>query len=159
VFGFFVMPESLVQENRRPFELRRANPLGTLLTLRKYPMVLGMISAMFLFMLGHHVLPSTWTYYTIEKFQWSESQIGYSFAFVGVLMVFTQAVLLRRVLPVIGQHKAAIVGFLSCVVAFIGYAFASSGYMLYVFMIPGALQGFVMPSVNAIMSSHIPANS
>lgn len=159
VFGFFVMPESLSQENRRPFELRRANPLGTLLALRKYPMVLGMICAMFLFMLGHHVLPSTWTYYTIEKFQWSESQIGYSFAFVGVLMVFTQAVLLRRVLPIIGQHKAAIVGFLFCTLAFVGYAFASSGYMLYVFMIPGALQGFVMPSVNAMMSSHIPANS
>ena len=159
VFGFFVMPETLSDDHRRPFELRRANPLGTLLALRKYPMVIGMISAMFLFMMGHHVLPSTWTYYTIEKFQWSESQIGYSFAFVGVLMVFTQAVLLRRVLPVIGQHKAAIAGFVFCIIAFVGYAFASSGYMLYVFMIPGALQGFVMPSVNAIMSAHIPGNS
>lgn len=159
VFGFFVMPETLSDDHRRPFELKRANPLGTLLALRKYPMVIGMISAMFLFMMGHHVLPSTWTYFTIEKFQWSESQIGYSFAFVGALMVFTQAVLLRKVLPVIGQHKAAIAGFVFCIISFVGYAFASSGYMLYVFMIPGALQGFVMPSVNAIMSSHIPANS
>lgn len=159
MFGFFVMPETLSPGNRREFDIKRANPLGTLLALRKYPMVIGMISAMFLFMLGHHVLPSTWTYFTIEKFQWSESQIGYSFAFVGALMVLTQAVLLRRVLPVIGQHKAAVAGFVFCIVSFMGYAFASSGYMLYVFMIPGALQGFVMPSVNAIMSGHIPANS
>jgi len=159
IFGFFVMPETLSPDNRRPFELRRANPLGTLLALRKYPMVLGLISAMFLFMMGHHVLPSTWTYFTIEKFQWSESQIGYSFAFVGLLMVFTQAVLLRRVLPRIGQHKAALTGFCFCILAFLGYAFATSGYMLYIFMIPGALQGFVMPSVNAIMSSEVPANS
>jgi MFS transporter, DHA1 family, tetracycline resistance protein len=159
VFGFFVMPETLTKENRRSFDLRRANPMGTLLTLRKYPMVIGMITALFLFLLGHHALPSTWTYFTIEKFQWSESQVGYSFAFVGALMVFTQAVLLRRVLPVIGQHKAALAGFLFCIVSFIGYAFASSGYMLYIFMIPGALQGFVMPSIQGIMSGHIPANS
>lgn len=159
VFGFFVMPETLTKENRRPFDIRRANPVGTLLVLRKYPMVIGMISALFLFWMGHHALPSTWTYFTIEKFQWSESQIGYSFAFVGVLMVFTQAVLLRRILPVIGQHKAALTGFLFCIIAFIGYAFASSGYLLYVFMIPGALQGFVMPSMQSIMSGHIPANS
>lgn len=159
IFGFFVMPETLAVENRRPFDLRRANPAGTLLALRKYPVVTGLIGACFLFMMGHHALPSTWTYFTIEKFQWSESQIGYSFAFIGVLMVFTQAVLLRRILPRIGQHKAAIAGFLFCLLSFVGYALASSGYMLYVFMIPGALQGFVMPSLQGIMSGQIPANS
>lgn len=159
VFGFFVMPETLPKENRRAFDIRRANPTGTLMALRKYPMVIGMISAYFLFMMGHHALPSTWTYYTIEKFQWSESQVGYSFAFVGVLMVLTQAVLLRKVLPIIGQHKAALMGFGFCIISFAGYAFASSGWVLYVFMIPGALQGFVMPSINGIMSGHIPANS
>lgn len=159
LFGFFVMPETLAKENRRAFDLRRANPMGTLLALRKYPVVMGMIGAYFLFLMGHHALPSTWTYFTIEKFQWTESQIGYSFAFVGILMVFTQAVLLRRVLPLIGQHKAAIAGFLFCIVSFAGYAFASSGFMLYMFMIPGALQGFVMPSVQSIMSGQIPANA
>ncbi|MDP1930368.1 MAG: TCR/Tet family MFS transporter [Gammaproteobacteria bacterium] len=159
IFGFFVMPETLPKENRRPFDIRRANPTGTLMALRKYPMVIGMISALFLFMMGHHALPSTWTYYTIEKFQWSESQVGYSFAFVGMLMVLTQAVLLRKVLPIIGQHKAAWMGFVFCIISFVGYAFAGSGYVLYIFMIPGALQGFVMPSINGIMSGHIPANS
>lgn len=159
VFGFFVMPETLPKEDRRPFDWRRSNPTGTLMALRKYPVVIGMISAYFLFMMGHHALPSTWTYFTIEKFQWSERQIGYSFAFVGVLMVLTQAVLLRRILPIIGQHKAALVGFLFCIVSFLGYAFAGSGWVLYAFMIPGALQGFVMPSINGIMSGQIPANS
>src|SRR5688572_14462470 len=33
-FGWFVVPESLPPERRRAFELRRANPLGTLLKLR-----------------------------------------------------------------------------------------------------------------------------
>ena len=33
-YGFFVVPESLAKENRRPFDWRRANPVGTLLKLR-----------------------------------------------------------------------------------------------------------------------------
>ena len=158
IFGFFVMPETLPHESRRAFDWRRANPTGTLKALRKYPMVIGLISAYFLFMMGHHALPSTWTYYTIEKFAWSEREVGYSFAFVGILMVLTQALLLRRVLPIIGQYKAALLGFSFCIISFLGYAFANAGWVLYLFMIPGALQGFVMPSINGIISGQIPAN-
>lgn len=159
IFGFFVMPETLPPEARRSFQWRRANPLGTLLSLRRYPLVIGLLLAYFLFMMGHHALPSTWTYFTIERFAWSERQIGYSFAFVGTLMIFTQAYLLRKVIPRIGQYKAALTGFVFCLLSFIGYAFASSGAMLYLFMIPGALQGFAMPSINGIMSGQIPANA
>lgn len=159
VFGFFRMPETLPVEERRAFSWRRANPAGTLLALRKYPMVLGLVGVYFLFMMGHHSLPSVWAYFTIERFDWDQRQVGYSLAFVGILMAFTQAVLLQRVVPVVGQYKAALIGFVFCIVSFIGYAFASSGWMLYLFLIPGALQGFVMPSINGIMSGQVPANS
>jgi len=159
VFGFFVMPETLAKNGRRPFDWRRANPTGTLVAMRKYPMVFGLIGVFFVFMLGHHALPSTWTYYTIEKFDWSEREVGYSFAFVGVLMVLTQAVLLRKLIPVLGQRSSALLGFGFCIFSFVGYAFASSTWMVYAFMVPGALQGLVSPSINGIMSGAIPANS
>jgi DHA1 family tetracycline resistance protein-like MFS transporter len=159
VFGFFRMPETLPITERRAFDWKRANPAGTLMALRKYPVVLGLVGVYFLFMMGHHSLPSVWTYFTLERFAWNERQVGYSFAFVGILMAFTQAVLLQRVIPAVGQYKAALIGFAFCILSFIGYALASSGWMLYLFMIPGALQGFVMPSLNGIMSGQIPANS
>lgn len=157
-FGFFVMPETLPAKERRRFDWRRANPAGTLMSLRKYPMVIGLILAYFLFMLGHHVLPSVWSYFTIERFSWSARQVGVSLAFTGLMMVFTQAVLLQKVVPRVGQYNAALMGFGFCIVSFIGYAAASSGMMLYLFLIPGALQGFVMPSINGIMSGQVPAN-
>ena len=62
VCGYLVLGESLSEENRRPFEIRRANPMGALLALRKYPLVSGLALAYFLYMLGHLSLPSTWTY-------------------------------------------------------------------------------------------------
>lgn len=159
VFGFFKMPETLPVSERRTFVWRRANPAGTLLALRKYPVVLGLVGVYFLFMMGHHSLPSVWTYFTIERFDWSAREIGFSFAFIGILMAFTQAVLLQRVVPVLGQYKAALIGFVFCILSFVGYALSTSSWMLYMFMIPGALQGFVMPAINGIMSGQIPANS
>tara|TARA_R110001592_G_scaffold27365_4_gene101353 strand:+ start:548 stop:1768 length:1221 start_codon:yes stop_codon:yes gene_type:complete len=159
VFGFFKMPETLPVSERRAFVWRRANPAGTLLALRKYPVVLGLVGVYFLFMMGHHSLPSVWTYFTIERFDWSAREIGFSFAFIGILMAFTQAVLLQRVVPVLGQYKAALIGFVFCILSFVGYALSTSSWMLYMFMIPGALQGFVMPAINGIMSGQIPANS
>ena len=157
-FGFFVMPETLPISERRSFNWRRANPVGTLLALRKFPMVLGLISAYFLFMLGHHVLPSVWSYFTIERFSWGAREVGASLAFTGIMMAFTQAVLLQKVVPRLGQYNAAMLGFGFCILSFVGYAAATSGMMLYLFLIPGALQGFVMPSISGIMSGQVPAN-
>src|SRR6266571_6383738 len=64
-FGWFVLPESLAPGSRRPFDAKRANPLGTLLQIRKYPSVIRLMTALFLWQLGHQVLPSTWAYYTM----------------------------------------------------------------------------------------------
>lgn len=47
-YGFFVLPESLPPERRRTFEWRRANPLGTLEQMRKHPVVVGLLCALFL---------------------------------------------------------------------------------------------------------------
>jgi len=37
LYGFFILPESLPAENRRPFNWKRANPVGSLLQLKKIP--------------------------------------------------------------------------------------------------------------------------
>ena len=78
LYGLLVLPESLTRERRRPFDWRRANPTGTLASLRRYPVVFGVIGAYFLFLLGHHVLPSTWSFFTMERFDWSPREVGYS---------------------------------------------------------------------------------
>jgi len=86
VFGYFVLPESLARESRRPFSIARANPLGTLLQLRNYPVVVGLAGVLFLWQLGIQSLPSTWSFYTMFRFGWSKAAIGYSLAFAGLIM-------------------------------------------------------------------------
>lgn len=158
-YGYFVLGESLALENRRPFQITRANPIGAVIQLRKYPVVIGLAFAYFLYMIGHLSLPSTWTYYTMEKFSWSESQIGVSLGFAGVFMILVQAFLIRWVIPAIGAFNAGIAGMVAIIVGFCGYAFATEGWQLYPWLALAALSGFVNPAFQTIMTSQIPANA
>lgn len=155
LYGAFVLPESLTPEKRRSFELGRANPIGALTALKRYPVVFGLIGAYVLYQLGHHALPATWSFFAIERFDWSPREIGYSLGAVGVLMVFVQAVLLRVALPKLGSRRAAMLGFCFCILSFLGYAFVTQGWMIYPFLALGALQGFISPAMQGIMSTQV----
>ncbi|HYS05148.1 MAG TPA: TCR/Tet family MFS transporter [Candidatus Dormibacteraeota bacterium] len=159
LFGLFVLPESLPRESRRSFNLRRANPLGTLLQIRKYPSVIGLLQVLFLWQLAHQVFPSTWAYYTMLKFNWSEWEVGISLAFVGTIMAFSTAGMTRLLVPRLGEQRAALSGLLSGSAAFFGYAFASRGWMMYAFLVAWLFAGLVQPSIQGLMSQQVPANA
>jgi DHA1 family tetracycline resistance protein-like MFS transporter len=159
LFGLFVLPESLPRESRRSFDLRRANPLGTLLQIRKYPSVIGLLQVLFLWQLAHQVFPSTWAYYTMLKFNWSEWEVGISLAFVGTIMAFSTAGMTRLLVPRLGEQRAALSGLISGSAAFFGYAFASRGWMMYAFLVAWLFAGLVQPSIQGLMSQQVPANA
>src|SRR5262245_7631070 len=68
LYGWLVLPESLSLSNRRAFSWARANPVGSLLDLRRYPMVLGLTGTYFLIYLAHQALPATWVLYTSYRY-------------------------------------------------------------------------------------------
>ena len=158
--GWFLLPETLAPAARRPFQWARANPLGTLLQLRKYPVVLGLLAVTFLWQFAMQVYPSTWSFFTMLRFQWSPAAVGYSLAFVGVIMVITQGGLTRVLIPRVGgERPAALIGMLSGAASFAGYAFATHGWMMYAWMLAWLLAGLAYPSMNALMSREVPASA
>lgn len=157
-YGYFVLPESLSAENRRPFDWKRANPLGSLMHLKRYPAILGLILAMVLIYIAGHAAQSTWTFFTIERFHWNEQWIGYSIAFVGVTVAIVQGGLIKYTTKLLGTNKSVIVGLLFYIIGFTLFAFASQGWMMFVFMIPYALGGIAGPALQGIMTGHVPAN-
>ena len=159
VYGFFVLPESLKPENRRPFRLTRANPFGAFNQLWRHPLVIGLVFAYFFYLIGHHSLPAVWSFYAIERFGWSPSEIGYSLAAVGLFMILVQVWLIRLFLDRHGPVRTAYIGFVATIASFVGYAFAPFGWMIYPVLAIGALQGFIGPSVQSLMSREIPANA
>ena len=158
--GYFALPESLPQESRRPFHWSRANPLGTLVHIRRYPVVTWLLGALFLWQLGHQVLPSTWAFYTISKFHWTSAEVGYSLAFVGLVMAVAQGLLTRVLIPWIGgERRAAAAGMAAALLAYVGYAFVTQGWMMYVVSLTTFLFALTYPSMNALASQQIPANA
>jgi len=158
--GWFLLPETLAPSARRPFQWSRANPLGTLMQLRKYPVVLGLLAVTFLWQLAMQVYPSTWSFFTMLRFGWSEAAVGYSLAFVGVIMVITQGGLTRILIPRVGgERPAAIIGMLAGGASFLGYALATDGWMMYVWMLSWLLAGLAYPSLNALLSRQVPPSA
>ncbi|MCB1694099.1 MAG: MFS transporter, partial [Pseudomonadales bacterium] len=98
VFGFFILPESLAPEHRREFRWERANPIGTLLALRKYPVVIGIVLVIFLYNFALSAMPNVWSFFVIERFEWTPREVGYSLGYTGVLMVIVQTVVIRLIL-------------------------------------------------------------
>jgi len=62
LYGYFILPESLPESNRRAFEWSRANPLGTLLALKRYPAVARLIGSLTFIYIASHAVQGTWSY-------------------------------------------------------------------------------------------------
>lgn len=158
LYGYFVLPESLSKENRRPFNWKRANPVGALIQLKKYPMIAGLIVSFVFVYLAAQAVQSTWSYFTMEEFGWTNAQVGYSLGFVGLVVGLVQGVLIRYINPRLGPNKSVYTGFMLYTIGLGLFAFASAGWMMYVFLIPYCLGGIAGPSLQGILSTHIPAN-
>ena len=158
LYGYFVLPESLSKENRRAFDIKRANPLGSLLQLKKYPALGGLIVAFFLIYIASHSVQSNWGFFGIEKLHWDEKMIGISLGIVGLLVAIVQGVLIRFINPRIGNEKSIYYGLLLYATGLLLFAFASQTWMMFVILIPYCLGGICGPALQSVISRSVPAN-
>jgi MFS transporter, DHA1 family, tetracycline resistance protein len=156
LYGYFVLPESLKPENRRKFDWKRANPAGALIQLQKYPQIFGILAAVICLFLGGQVHPTTWPLYTMSRFNFSEKEVGFSLAFVGLMIGFVQGFLIRKTTPLFGIHKSIVIGLLAYIVGFFLFSIADQWWMMYAFMIPFSLGGLATPNLQAALTSQIP---
>jgi MFS transporter, DHA1 family, tetracycline resistance protein len=158
LYGYFVLPESLAPENRRPFDWKRANPIGSLLSLRRYPLILSLVASLICIYVAGHANQSTWTYITMKKFDWDERWVGYSLAFVGLMTAIVQGGLTRMLIPKFGPRNSVFIGLGMYALGFVLFAFATEGWMMFAFMVPFSLGGLAGPSLQGIISGQVPPN-
>ncbi len=158
LYGYFVLPESLDMEHRRSFDIKRANPVSSLLKLKKYPAVLGLIFSLLLIYLAAHSVQSNWSFANINKFGWTPKMIGISLAVVGVLVSLVQGLLIRVVNPRLGNEKSVYIGIALYAIGLTLFAFATQGWMMFLFLIPYCLGGISGPALQALISVHVPKN-
>lgn len=159
LYGFFILPESLEPENRRKFEWKRANPLGTLKSLWKYPVIAGLLVALTFVYIAAHAVQSNWSYYTMEKFDWSSGKIGVSLAVIGFAFALVQGVLIRKIIPALGQIRSVYFGLAFYALGFLLFAFSTQGWMMYAFTLVYCLGGIAGPAMQGVMSGVVPPNA
>ncbi len=157
-YGYLLVPESLKKENRRPFVLKNANPIGAFKHFAKYPLIKPLIVCIFLINVAAHAVQSTWSYYTMERYGWDERMVGISMGFIGVLLAVVQAGLLRIIIPKLGLPKSIVIGFGLYVFAFPMMAFSYEPWMLFVASVPFVFAGIGGPAVQSFISNHTPDN-
>ena len=158
LYGYFVLPESLSAENRRPLNWKKIIPIASLVHLKKYTGVTGLFFSFFLLYLAANAVQSTWSFFTIKQFDWSPKMIGISLGLVGLLVGAVQGGLIRIVNPILGNKKSIYLGLALYTVGLFLFAFASQSWMMFVFLVPYCLGGICGPALQSIISGQVPPN-
>lgn len=158
IYGYFVLPESLKKENRRPFDWKRANPVGSLMHLKKYPAIKGLGVSILLVYIAAHAVMSNWSYFGMYRFGWDEKMVGISLSVVGLLVGLVQAGLIRVITPKLGNEKTVYIGLALYAIGMFLFGIATQTWMMFAFLIPYCLGGIAQPAIQAVMAGHVPAN-
>lgn len=158
LYGAFLLPESLPVEHRRPFSWKRANPVASLLALRRFRGVFDLALMYFIFMFANTILQGIWALYTGYRYHWTPSQIGYSLTLVGVMAIVVQGGLVKRIIALTGERKGLILGLSISAVIMAGYGTATQGWMIYALVLVGAWGGIAGPAAQSLITRHVPAN-
>lgn len=158
LYGYFILPESLDKDKRREFSWKRANPVGSFKFLGKHPEISGLILALILIYIAGHAVQSNWSFFTIYEFGWEEKMIGYSLGAVGLMVGLVQGVLIRWTTPLLGEEKSIYYGLALYALGMLLFAFATEGWMMFVFLIPYCLGGICGPALQSVITKSVPAN-
>ncbi|MBT0551222.1 TCR/Tet family MFS transporter [Riemerella anatipestifer] len=158
LYGFFILPESLSKEHRRKFNWKRANPIGSLLQLRKYPELYKLILAWFLVYIASHAVQTNWAYFGIYRFGWSEKTVGISLGVMGGLTALVQGVILRKVNPKIGNERSIFYGIGMYSLGMLLFSFAGSSWMMFAILGIYCLGGIAGPSLQSVISTKVSAS-
>jgi DHA1 family tetracycline resistance protein-like MFS transporter len=154
-YGYFVLPESLAPENRRPVQWARANPFTSLYQLSQLKgagLLLGVIACA---NLAQFALYTVWVLYTTFRFGWGPTENGWSLFAVGIVSAVVQGGLLGRLLKRFGAPKLAVMGLTSSTLAFTLWGLCTQGWQMYVVIAVNLLGSAVAASIQGLVSSAV----
>ena len=154
LYGWFVLPESLPVERRRPIVWKTAlNPVVAFAELGRLGGIGILVAVIALTALSQFVLYTSWVLYTTFKFGWGPLQNGWSLFAVGIMSALVQGLLLGRLLKRFSPQRLAVIGLVSSTLAYAGWGAASEGWMMFAVVACNVLGFTVAASMQSIVSS------
>ncbi len=151
-YGYFVLPESLPPERRRPVDWWRANPLSAFKQLAALKGVGLLMPVLALAGLAQFSLYTVWVLYGSFRFGWGPTESGWSLFAVGIVSALVQGVLLGRLLKRFPAQRLAVMGLVSSTLAFTLWGLATQTWMMYAVIFANVLGGAVAASLQGLVS-------
>lgn len=158
VYGFAVLPESLAPEKRMAFSWRRANPFGALKLLRSHPELSSLAVVNFLLYFAHHLFSAVFVLYAGDRYGWGAWQVGTLLALVGLLDMGVQGVMVGPLVKRLGDRTTMVIGLSFGAVGVAAMGLAPTGWLFVAAMLPNALWGLAMPTIQSLMTQRVSEN-
>ena len=158
LYGYFVLPESLPPERRRPMSWAAANPVAALRRLTQLKGVGLLVAVIACTGLAQFAMYTAWVLYTGLRFGWGPAENGWSLFAVGIMSALVQGLLLGRLLKRFSPQRLALAGLASSTVAFALWGMSTQGWMMYAVIFANVLGFTVTASIQSIISSAAAAN-
>ena len=155
LFGYFVLPESLTPDRRRPFGKRDLNPFKSIFDAFRLPGLAIPLLCIFIFEFANMVYPTLWSFWTREVFDWPTLYIGLSLAAYGVLLALVQGGLVPVLIKGSGDFRTLMLGMVSGLIGMIGFGFTETIIALVIFLLLAALSDLVPALMTAMASNQV----
>jgi len=159
LFIYFVLPETVKKRSFKLPKWAKINPLSTFSVVMKHRQLRLILTIILLNEISFIVYPAVWSFFTIERFDWTPSQVGMSLALFGLCMAFVQAVVIRIYLKHLGEVKTVVVGLSMNIVVFSAMTFLETGWIALALIPISAMGAVILPPLKAIMSKQTPEDA
>ena len=153
ILGYFVLPETVTDKIRRPFDPARSNPLGALRQIRKITGLARFLVVFFLYEFAFYVYPAVWVYFSKTQFGWNSAMIGVSLASFGISIAVVQGLFIRHIIPKLGERKTIVFGLIFNISVFLVLGFITSAFWAFLLAPVSALGAIVIPAMRGIMAN------
>lgn len=153
LYGYFVLPESLPVERRRPIDWSKANPFSALRALADLHGVGPLVVVIGLSGLAQFTLHTTWVLYTQFKFGWGPLENGWSLFAVGLMSALVQGLLMGKLLKRLPAERLAVLGLVSSALCYFAWGAATAGWVMYAVIACNVLGFAVNASLQSIISN------
>jgi len=146
LFAIKILPESLPKE-RRGKRTKVSRWQQAVVHLKK-PLVGRLIFVSFLAALAMGHMEHTLFLYVKDELQWNLILASFGFAYVGLMIAFTQGFLVRRLIPALGERKVLTIGLIFLIYGLSGIGINNEIWVLALVMTAVAIgNGLTNPSV------------
>ena len=154
VLALTVLKESRVP-SREPMDLKSLNPFAPLKWAFSFPALAPLLALFLIFAINGDIPGTISVLYSTTKFHWNGVTVGVWLAAFGAFHFLAQAFVTGPLTKRFGERRTLVIGIVADVFAFLGFGFATQGWMAFALSPLSAIGGVGLPALQSLMSAEV----